>query len=54
MKTKNGTRWYVLDLNNYTREFLIEIIEDLLSSQNISTYEKDKGKEALSRLRLRN
>ena len=29
MKTKNGHNWYVADLNNYTSEFLIEIIENL-------------------------
>jgi len=29
MKTKKGYNWYVVDLNNYTSEFLIEIIEDL-------------------------
>jgi len=29
MKTRKGHNWYVADLNNYTREFLIEIIEDL-------------------------
>jgi len=28
-KLDNGKNWYVLDLNNYTSEFLIEIIEDL-------------------------
>lgn len=29
MKTRNGSNWYIQDLNNYTKEFLIEIIEDL-------------------------
>ena len=31
MKTDNGNNWYILDLHNYTREFLIEIILDLVT-----------------------
>jgi len=30
MLTKDGQHYYKMDLNNYTREFLIEIILDLL------------------------
>ncbi len=30
MKTHNGHTWYKQDLDCYTREFLIEIVEDLL------------------------
>ena len=29
MKTKKGRRWYVMDLDCYSREFLIEIIHTL-------------------------
>jgi len=29
MKTHKGNNWYRQDLNNYTSEFLIEIIEGL-------------------------
>jgi len=29
MKTHKGNNWYKEDLNNYTRDFLIEIIEGL-------------------------
>ena len=34
MKLKDGTRWYVMDLNNYTREFLIEIIQELIEDED--------------------
>ena len=30
MKTKTGSNWYKADLNNYTSEFLQEIILDLI------------------------
>lgn len=34
MKTKNGSNWYEQDLGNYTSEFLIEIIENLLEEKD--------------------
>lgn len=33
MKLKDGTTWYVQDLNNYTNEFLQEIILDLVEER---------------------
>ena len=43
MKLKNGKSWYVLELDMYTRETLINIIEDLLEgSYNILTNEQHR------------
>jgi len=30
MKTKSGKHWYVDDLHCYTRDFISEIVQDLL------------------------
>jgi len=40
-KLDNGKNWYILDLDNYTNEFLVEIIIDL----NKKIIESDSVKE---------
>ena len=41
METKDGKRWYLQDLDNYTSEFLQEIIIDLIDKRNTSSKSKD-------------
>lgn len=41
MKLKNGKRWYVGELDNYTSEFLAEIIKELWFERVEETYNED-------------